>query len=400
VKNIEGSCPKETHESQPLLSPSGDSKIHDWLRWHTESQIQERSIRRSRTHSDIIRDYQTQKDIVKHRRTQSDPPEYGWARQDKIPYTCINNKDLWQINSDLSKAKFDQSLLTETNGLTLYQKEDLFKAALQSPYHEVLDSSRKVIFTENDYHYYQECKDQIVTVLNKEHEAEELIGSLQKISFFKDLYNLPVGVSEGYTLGEHTSMVLEQFKRYQKENWESSLLTANDFQLMLAIHDIGKPQAVLETGDKSKQHEYNHRIIPEFVNWLGIPEEKRKLIVALTMQDHIGGFLQKASYMISELSKKQEARKIGEKILKEAAQIGIEIEHYFDLTTCYYRADAGSYTTDADPAKGNLNYLFEEKTDLGCTRAFSEGTQKNYDILASEIKSIALRRSPLRSVSS
>jgi hypothetical protein len=187
MKNVEGYSPKETHELQPVLSHSGDPKDRDWLRWYVESQIQERATGSSEGTS------------------------------------CINNKDLLQINPDLSKAKFDQSLLTETGSLTLDQKEALFK-----------------------------------------------------------------------------------------------------------------------------------------------------------------GFLQKSRNMVFGFIKRHKARKFAEKILEEA-------EQYFDLITCYYRADAGSYTTDANPqAKGNLNHLFEKKTELGCTREFSEKTQKNYNILANEIKYIAL----------
>jgi hypothetical protein len=53
---------------------------------------------------------------------------------------------------------------------------------------------------------------------------------------------------------------------------------------------------------------------------------------------------------------------------------------------------AESYITNTHPqAKGNLNYLFLKKIDLGCTRAFSEQPQKNSDILANEMKSIAFR---------
>src|SRR5262249_29004238 len=81
------------------------------------------------------------------------------------------------------KAEFDQRLLTKTDDLTLSQKRELFESALQDSYHEVPDSYRKVIFTENDYHYYQHCKDQIATVLNKEHNVEEILGHLQKIPF-------------------------------------------------------------------------------------------------------------------------------------------------------------------------------------------------------------------------
>ncbi len=285
-------------------------------------------------------------------------------------------------------TEFDRRLLTKTDGLTLFQKENLFKTASQSSYYEVLDELGKVIFTKNDYNYYQYCKDQIVAVLHEECNGEELLGCLQKIPFFKDLYAMSVGVWEGYNLGDHTSMVLGQFRKYQMENWNSSLLTAKEFQLMLAIHDIGKPQAVQETGKTSKQHEYNSRIVPELVRWLGIPEKKSKLMVALTMQDHLGGFLKDVSRSYNVSEKEENAKTVAEKISAEAAKIGVGVEQYFDLITRYYRADAGSYTVDAG-GKQSLDYLFEAETAPNQTRAFSEQTQRYYDILDEVVKSIA-----------
>jgi DNA-binding transcriptional regulator YhcF (GntR family) len=409
----QGDSQERNDESQPLLSPSGYPKSLRLLRWKhnyrpdgSGAQPQQGIIRHHRTQSDTAGDDRIQQEMVGHSRRWSDLTGYGQIQQDIVgrkgkelledlstvsrKKSWMNTKDSLPRNKDLSQAKFDPSLLTETDSLTLPQKQKLFQAALQPSYHEAFSLSGDVPFTANDYDYYQYCKDQIETVLQPEHNGEGLLSSLQNIPFFKHLYNLPVGVREGYTLEDHTSMVLEQFRRYQMENWESSLLTAKEFQLMLAIHDIGKPQAVLETGKKSKQHEYNGRLIPEFVKWLGIPEQKRKLIVALTMQDHLGAFLHGASRMLLEFRKRKTAKEVAEKMSQEAENLGVGIEQYFDLITCYYRADAGSYTTDANPqAKFHLNHLFEEKTALNCTRAFSEKTQKNYAILAEEVESIA-----------
>jgi hypothetical protein len=266
-------------------------------------------------------------------------------------------------------------------------KEELIQVLEQHaiPYRDVplLRFQQEDIVTEDDYRYYEQCKKQIVAAMGQEDDV--LLGSLQNIPFFEDLYGMSVG--EGYTLKEHTSMVLEQFRKYQMENWNSPLLTKEEFQLMLAIHDIGKPQAVQETGKTSMQHEYNGRIIPGFLKWLGISEEKSKLIVAFSMQDHLGEFFKYANYMEFDV-KRAEAKEVAENISGEAAKIGIGVEEYFDLITCYYRADAGSYTEDAGGIE-SLDLLFEEKTDSNCTRKFAQRTQKNYDILAEAVKSIA-----------
>jgi hypothetical protein len=295
----------------------------------------------------------------------------GSAREDLI---ASSSKDKG-LNQKLQEA-YDECLLTKTDGMDLSQKEAIFDAVVKPSYQEVLDSSGKVIFTENDHRYYQHNKDQIAAFLYEEHSTEELLDRLQQIPFLKDLYGMSVGVKEGYTLEQHTSMVLGQFEKYQLKNWASSLLTAKEFQLMLAVHDIGKPQCVKDTGSRSKQHEYNGKIVGKILPWLGIDGQKGKLILALTKQDHLGDFLRQASRDPDGASVK--ARPAAENIAREAREIGIGAEDYFDLITRYYRADAGSY-----PALGRL---FEAETEDNCTGQFARPTQENYDILAQAVK--------------
>ena len=79
-------------------------------------------------------------------------------------------------------------------------------------------------------------------------------------------------------------------------------------------------------------------------------------------------------------------REIANQISDEAAKIWIGVKEYFDLIICYYRAEAGSYTTDAGYRYGSKNFLFEAETAPNQTRAFSEQTQKYYDILAEAVR--------------
>ena len=276
--------------------------------------------------------------------------------------------------------------LTETDGMTLSQLEKHF---------EVVYKSGKVIFSEKAHNFYQDCKNRILE--NSGKQGQDLIKSLKKVPFLKKLFEMKVGVWEGYTLEQHTSMVLGQFRNYQMKNWKSHSLTAEKFQLMLAIHDIGKPQAFQDHQNTLKQHEYNGRIVPKILEWLEIPDNERNLMTALTMQDHLGRFLRVANRMPLHTSheriKEDEARNVAKHISIEARKIGVGVEEYFDLITCYYRADAGAYTKDAG-GKQSLDFLFEEKTAPNCTREFAQTTQANYDILAKAVKSIARCNGP------
>lgn len=118
-------------------------------------------------------------------------------------------------------------------------------------------------------------------------------------------------------------------------------------------------------------------------------------MTALTVQDHLGGFLKKASGNkrksipgLSEEGKINEAKELAQKISQEAKELGVEAKEYFHLITAYFRADSGAYTVDAGGQK-SLDFLFKEETPPDCTRAFSENTQHNYDILLKEVKSLS-----------
>ena len=286
------------------------------------------------------------------------PAVYAEDIQEVVFHKHID--DARWLKKNITK-QLEQHAITYRNS-PFFQKEDIFQAAIRPYYQKVLDISGKEIFTEDEYCQYQQYKEEIVTAMGKENDV--LIGSLQKIPFFEDLYGMESG-----TLQKHTSMVLEQFRKYQMENWNSPFLIKEDFQLILAIHDIEITRAtheiksILDHRKKIKEeiHEkYKGRIIPGLLEWLGIPEEKSKLMVALTLQDHLRSFLQ---YSNSELTEweREKTKRIAKEISDEAAKIGIGVKEYFDLIICYYRAEAGSYTTDARCHYGFKNFLFEQR---------------------------------------
>ena len=67
---------------------------------------------------------------------------------------------------------------------------------------------------------------------------------------------------------------------------------------------------------KNRIHEkYKGRIIPGLLEWLEIPEEKCKLMVALTLQDHLRSFLQ---YSNSELTEweREKTKRIAERNIR------------------------------------------------------------------------------------
>lgn len=92
------------------------------------------------------------------------------------------------------------------------------------------------------------------TVLNQNpFKPEDLVGL-----FTKDWgldYEADAGVWEGYTIRQHTLMVMGQFEKYFSHSSLPANMDRNLFRATLALHDIGKPEAI-RMGGKHLQHEY------------------------------------------------------------------------------------------------------------------------------------------------
>ena len=107
-----------------------------------------------------------------------------------------------------------------------------------------------------------------------------LIDNFKKDPSLKELYLGDAGVTEGYTIEDHTKMVMDNFENfYTNTDWQSPLLTKNGFRLMLALHDIGKKVAFEETGDSTIQHEYTGLVVPNILKMLNVSEREADIIV-------------------------------------------------------------------------------------------------------------------------
>ncbi|MFZ4398531.1 MAG: hypothetical protein ACOYO1_00740 [Bacteroidales bacterium] len=183
---------------------------------------------------------------------------------------------------------------------------------------------------------------------------EALIAILKR--WYPETYNQDAGVSEGYTLEEHTLMVMKQFEKYYGDKTLPAEVDKNKFRLILALHDIGKPEAI-SRGNKLLQHKCTILIIKKLFSILGIDEKHTYIALQLISGDPIG------KYLKSSLNKIQ-TRKIVEEMSNKAK---IPANEFFKLLCIYYKVDAGSYTENAGGFK-SLDYLFnfdEVKHELG-----------------------------------
>lgn len=109
------------------------------------------------------------------------------------------------------------------------------------------------------------------------------------------LFGAPSGVSEGYSVGEHTVRVLEMY-RQQKKYYDLQSLRLNPnirnidtlLTWTLAFHDIGKSFAA-QAGDKSHETIYSVPIAADLLKTAGFNADETRLASALIWSHQILG---------------------------------------------------------------------------------------------------------------
>lgn len=223
----------------------------------------------------------------------------------------------------------------------------------EQPENIIAHSQEGGVHPEYELHF---ANDELREIFKDENfSPEKLVLLLERQ--YPDTYKQGVGVWEGYTLEQHTLMVMRQFEKYFGNNDLPSGVDRNTFRLILALHDIGKPEAIAK-GGKYLQHDYTQKYIQLLFEHLGIDEKHKKLALVLASGDPIG------KYLTSRMNN-VDTSTIIEKMAKEA---NMPINEFFELLCVYYKVDAGSYTKNAggfesldslfdfDEKKGQLNF--------------------------------------------
>lgn len=211
---------------------------------------------------------------------------------------------------------------------------------------------------------------------NLEHSPKDILNLLEED--FKDSLDSDVGVWEGYSLREHTLMMMEQFRKYFSDN--ANIGDKKFFEVILALHDIGKPWAVSEDVAE-KQHEYTKKIIIPVLTQLRYSPEEIKLAVSLIDGDPIGHYLSSGGGRITESAKE---------ILEMAEGSGVPLDKFWQMLLIFYQSDAGSYTEDA----GGLNSL-DSQFSFGPdkhTMDFSEANKEKIRVLEEEVNFLSSRK--------
>lgn len=273
-----------------------------------------------------------------------------------------------------------EDLLNDNLGATLKREQIFFNIANGGSYIPVVNPNGEIIFTEEDYNRYR-LNHQAITrkLADQEFNPDEFISLLKTSPFLKTLYGMSAGVMEGYSTEEHTQMVMNQFERYFSKDFDSALLTREDFRLMLSLHDIGKPLSVFFTRSVGKQHEYTIDILTNALQAIDISSQKADIIVNLVNQDILGEYFkdrtdsQFSAYKIKALAK----------------TIGVPPRDLIDTLKMYYVCDAGSYPelSKYNPRRHPSYPIFVSSNEKGEGRIrFSDQIEAKYQDLLNALK--------------
>lgn len=187
-------------------------------------------------------------------------------------------------------------------------------------------------------------------------DPQSLLNALKKT--FPDTFNKKVGVWEGYSLEQHTLMVLRQFEKYFAARTIPGGLSTVHFRYFLAVHDLGKPDWV-DGGKRGSQAEFNLKVFSEhFPAEPFIANEQRKLLESFLSDDPIGSFIKLKREKENPSPEDLKSCLTTLQQMLDFSGSGLSRSEYLSSLLVYYLSDAGSYTVDAGGLK-SLDHLFE-----------------------------------------
>ena len=189
-------------------------------------------------------------------------------------------------------------------------------------------------------------REELDRVLDSPDYSPKALISLFEKALSKE-FDADSGVREKYSIKTHTLMVMGQFEKYFSKNELPAGVHKRLFRTFLALHDIGKPDAIKKTGDKHNQHIFTVKIMGSVLNQLNFNDQEVRIALALVSEDVIG------SYIRGHYSGKEAT----EKLAKMTDDAGLSFCDFLKLLLIFYQVDAGSYTEDAGGSK-SLDHLF------------------------------------------
>ncbi len=175
--------------------------------------------------------------------------------------------------------------------------------------------------------------------------SKELIGVLSRSKELRCAYGKFAGVGEGYTVKQHTHMVLDVFTKdllprpRTHEVLERTGLTPEAFSFFLALHDIGKGEAVERATSMADRKDLEltitRRMIHQHADELGL-KPYLPIFDALLSADLVGDFLKSSGSAA-------DCEKLTKKLLEVAYDANISVIPFLELFLLFHQCDASSY---------------------------------------------------------
>lgn len=236
----------------------------------------------------------------------------------------------YQVNGDISTAfEFENSRIfcakeqmQVTNAPSSYAVHFLYKGKLWL-IHSTYEGYR---FPDK---YWNES---LRTFLLGNITVEGLFQIVESHPIIKHWYAEPLGGPDALNLAQHTDLVIKNYLKYFQH--QQFALTHAEWLIMLALHDIGKPQAVAEE-NKERQHLHTIRIFEELHDVLPLDEARISLLKSLINGDPIGKYLNPSHNVGLE--------ETVDKIHEKSTETGMNITELWFILVAYYQCDAGGY---------------------------------------------------------
>jgi hypothetical protein len=182
----------------------------------------------------------------------------------------------------------------------------------------------------------------------------------------------PTGVSEGYTVGEHSSRLLDVYEDQKLHYFPAEKQPAYQISMfdafmkdLLVFHDIGKSIGFKANGKNTTETEYSTPFIGIFLESMGYKQNEVILAQSLIDAHKIIGDYLKAP---TEIALKQAAQKIKE----AASKTHLSVSLYYDLLEMLFICDAGSYPG----LQANPNIFSKDKVTQKLAPANMEARKK------------------------
>jgi hypothetical protein len=148
-------------------------------------------------------------------------------------------------------------------------------------------------------------------------------------------FERPVGGPDGLSLEQHTTAVIDNYMNYF-EGRQKVFSTEKEYLFCLALHDIGKPAAVVE-GNRHLQHSKTLEIIKRLREVFPVNNDTLQKMEVLVNADPIGKYLNPAIGQSFEES--------CDEILAMSKGVAIDFGDFLETLVSYYQCDAAGYNS-------------------------------------------------------